>query len=363
MTQHHVTEDRKRDHLDICATQDVAFRAGTLLDQVGLVHDAIPELAWSDLDTSTELLGKRLSAPIVISSMTGGTPEAARFNRALARVAERHRIGLALGSQRIMLEHDGAQDGFLLRDLAPTTLLLGNLGAVQARRLSREEIADRLVAPCGLDGLCLHLNVAQELFQAEGDRDFRDLEMTIRRLVDELPVPVIVKETGCGISRDVGERLRRLGVAWLDVAGAGGTSFVAVETVRRQRDDGLGATFREWGIPTAASLCQVSGLGAHVIASGGIETGLDITRALALDATAAGVARPFLKAYRQHGESGVEAYLGTLVEGLKIAMMLTGCRTPSALRGISWVCGADLLPWLEGGTPVANRARIPQVSR
>ena len=353
---HEITASRKAAHLEICATQDVGFRTGTLLDQVGLLHNALPELSWDELDTSTVLFGKRLAAPIVISSMTGGTLEAAAFNRTLARVAERHQVGFALGSQRIMLEDARAREGFLVRRFAPTTLLLGNLGAVQARSVESGEVEERLIAPCELDGLYLHLNVAQELFQPEGDRDFRNVEGAIARMARELSVPVIVKETGCGLSRDVGQRLRRLGVEWVEVAGAGGTSFVAVENARREEQDGgLGALFRDWGIPTAGSLCQLSGLGLHVIGSGGIATGLDIARALVLGAAATGVARPILKAYRHGGEAGVDAFLESLVKGLKVAMMLTGSGTVADLQGKPWVCGPSLRPWVEPGSPVFVR--------
>ncbi len=352
-----LTAGRKADHLAICATQDVGFRTGTLLDQVGLHHNALPEVAWDEIDTSTVVLGKRLSAPIIISSMTGGTAEAAAFNRVLARVAERLGIGLALGSQRIMLEDPEARDGFLLRPLAPTTLLLGNLGAVQARELSPETVEERLVTACGLDGLYLHLNVAQELFQPEGDRDFSGVEAAIGRMARSLRVPVVVKETGSGLSRDVGTRLRRQGVSWVEVAGAGGTSFVAVEAARGNAvDDAVSTLFRDWGIPTAASLCQLSGLGLHTIGSGGITTGLDIARALVLGASAAGVARPVLVAYRRDGEAGVTAYLERLIHGLKVAMMLTGSESVAALHALSWRCGPSLAPWLVPETPVASRA-------
>ncbi len=352
-----LTRKRKNEHLEICATRPVGSATGALLDQVGLIHDAVPELAWDALDLSVEMFGKRLSAPILIASMTGGTPEAGAFNEVLARVAERHRIGLALGSQRVMLEDSSAVEGFLLRDVAPTTLLLGNLGAVQAGKVDTGAIERRLVRPCGLDGLCLHLNVAQELFQPEGDRDFRGVGRTIRRLSRELSVPVLVKETGCGLSRFVGARLKEWGVEWVDVSGAGGTSFVSVELARGRVSGSVGDLFRDWGVPTAASLCQLSGLGAHLVASGGVETGLDAARALVLGAEVVGVARPLLRAYHRGGEEAVEAEVLALVEGLKVTMMLTGSRTLSDLRALPWVCGPRLSAWLEPGTPVQKRAR------
>ena len=226
--------DRKADHLALCAEDDVGFRGRTtLLECVRLVHDALPDLSLPDVDTSVTLLGKKLRAPILIAAMTGGTDEAGRINRELASIAEERGYGFGLGSQRAMHVRPGSTATYRVRDAAPSTLVLGNVGVVQARAMSTEEIR-ALCDGVGADALCVHLNPAMELVQPGGDRDFaRGLE-TIARLASDLGVPVVVKETGCGLSPSVARRLRAAGVAHVDVSGAGGTSWVGVETKRAE---------------------------------------------------------------------------------------------------------------------------------
>jgi len=222
--------ERKRSHLDVCEQGAVEYTGKTtLLEEVDLVHDALPELAVDEVDVGTELLGKRLRAPLLITGMTGGTAEASAINRALAEVAEQQGIAFGLGSQRAMQRTPALAYTFEVRAHAPTALVLANLGLVQAAALATAEI-ERLVRTVGADALCLHLNPAQELIQPGGDRDFRGGLETITRLVKELPLPVVVKETGCGISRGVAQRLRSAGVAHVDVSGAGGTSWEAASS-------------------------------------------------------------------------------------------------------------------------------------
>src|SRR5689334_307776 len=210
---------RKADHLALCATDEVAFRSKTtLFEQVKLVHDALPDLDAASIDTSVSLFEKKLRAPIVIAAMTGGTEEAARVNRELSSIAEERGYGFGLGSQRAM--HVRAESGptYAVREAAPTTLVLGNIGVVQARAMTTEEVL-ALVRGVDANALCVHLNPAMELVQPGGDRDFRGGLETIARLVRELPLPVVVKETGCGISSHVGKRLREVGVRHIDVSG------------------------------------------------------------------------------------------------------------------------------------------------
>src|SRR5688500_7971692 len=203
---------RKADHLALCATDEVAFRSKTtLLEQVRLVHDALPDLDASAIDASAKILGKKLRAPIIIAAMTGGTEEAARINRELASIAEERGLGFGLGSQRAMHIRTETKGSYAIRDVAPTTLVLGNLGVVQARQMTTAEI-ESLARDVGADALCIHLNPAMELVQPGGDRDFTGGLETIARLVRELPLPIVVKETGCGLSRAVGERLVGVGV-------------------------------------------------------------------------------------------------------------------------------------------------------
>lgn len=344
---------RKADHLALCATDEVAFRdKTTLLEQVRFVHDALPDLDEGELDTSCTILGKRLRVPIVIAAMTGGTPEAAKVNRELAAIAEARGYGFGLGSQRAMFVRGETSATYAVRDVAPSTLVLGNLGVVQAREMSTAAIQD-LALGVGADALCIHLNPAMELVQPGGDRDFRGGLETIGRLVRELPIPVVVKETGCGISRGVGKRLAGVGVRHVDVSGAGGTSWVAVETKRAEaagdtRARSLGEALWDWGIPTAASVAVLAPLRFRtLVATGGIATGLDVARAIALGASAAGIARNVLKALTSGGREGAVALLETIEAELRAVMLLTGSRDLEALRATPRILGSELRAYVE----------------
>ena len=228
---------RKSEHLDLCATRDVESARTTLLEEVRFLHEALPELSLDEVDPSCELLGRRLQAPVLIPGMTGGTPEAGALNRDLATAAQKLGLGMGVGSQRAMLVDPACADTYRVRDVAPDVLLLANLGAVQAREAGVERVAG-LVAAIRADALCVHLNAAQELVQDEGDRDFRGCFATLRRLAHELPVPLIVKETGCGFAPATLARLRDAGVRVVDVSGAGGTSWPGVEGLRGSRRHG-----------------------------------------------------------------------------------------------------------------------------
>jgi len=344
---------RKADHLALCATDEVAFRdKTTLLEQVRFIHDAIPDLDAGALDTSTTILGKKLRAPIVIAAMTGGTDEAARVNRELSSIAEERGYAFGLGSQRAMHVRADAVPSYAVREAAPTALLLGNVGVVQARAMKTEEVL-ALVRNIGADALCIHLNPAMELVQPGGDRDFRGGLETIARLVRELPVPVVVKETGCGLSSQVGRRLVEVGVRHVDVSGAGGTSWVAVETKRAEAVSdvnarALGEALWDWGIPTAASVGVLAPLGFDtIIATGGVATGLDVARAIVLGAHAAGIARPALKALVGGGRASAMRFFESIEAELRAVMLLTGSADLAALRRARRVLGAELRAWLE----------------
>jgi isopentenyl-diphosphate Delta-isomerase len=338
--------DRKRSHLDLCQNEEVEYHGkSTLFEEVELIHNSLPELALEDLDLSTEFLGKRLRAPFLITGMTGGTAEAFAVNRDLAVVAERCGIGLGLGSQRVMQRDPRTAWTFAVRDYAPTTLLLANIGLMQAAEQPTAALR-KLVASVGADGLCVHLNPAQELIQPEGDRSFRGGRAALRRLADDLDVPLIAKETGCGVSRAVGDALRTAGVRYVDVSGAGGTSWVRVETLR---GDGhsrrLGELFAGWGIPTAASLTMLQGSGLELIASGGLRNGLEMAKAIALGARLCGAALPIYRAYRDGGVDAAVRLIDELVHGLETAMLLTGSRTLADLSQQPLVLGDQLKAW------------------
>ena len=344
--------NRKRSHLDICEREDVEYHGKTtLFEEVELLHNALPDLSVDDLDVGTQFLGKRLRAPFVITGMTGGTEEAFAVNRDLALIAERYGIAFGLGSQRVMQRDPGTAWTFALREFAPTTPLLANIGINQAAGQPTRDLQD-LVARVDADALCVHLNPAQELIQAEGDRDFRAGRETLRRLCAELSVPVIVKETGCGISRRVGDSLRRVGVRHVDVSGAGGTSWIRVESLRgkgeRRR---LGEEFATWGIPTAASLVMLRGCGLDLIASGGVRNGLEIAKSIALGARLCGAALPVYRAYRAGGAEGAMSFIDELMNGLRTAMLLTGSRTLADLERQPVVLGERLKEWVSAALP------------
>lgn len=339
---------RKDDHLDLCVERDVGFRGTrTLLDCVRLVHHPLPDMALDAVDASCELFGRTLRAPLVISAMTGGTERGGALNRDLAAVAEKLGIGFGLGSQRPMLERPDLAATYAVRDVAPTTLVLGNLGLWQARGLEAERV-DALAREVSADAMALHLNAAQEVIQPGGDRDFSGGLDALAGLVAEVEVPIIVKETGCGIGPLAARRLRRAGVEHVDVAGAGGTSWIAVELERAEPGErALGELLRDWGVPTAASVGLAAGLRFRtLVASGGIATGLDAARAIALGATAVGIARPVLKAHAAGGRAGAERYLTQVVDALRAVMLLTRSQTLAALREAPRVVTGELEAWL-----------------
>lgn len=342
---------RKSEHLELCARGDVESRRGTLLDELQLLHEALPELSAAEIDASCELFGRRLAAPFVISGMTGGTDEAGLLNRALALAAQKLGLGLGVGSQRAMLVDPSCADSYRVRDAAPDVLLLANLGAVQAREAGVARVAG-LVEAIRADALCVHLNAAQELVQDEGDRDFRGCLATLRSLARELPVPLVVKETGCGFGPATLARLREAGVRFVDVSGAGGTSWPGVEALRgSRRQRALGNELRDWGIPTAAALVYARRAGLTAIASGGIRSARDALAALALGASAVGLALPFLRAFAERGEQGVLETAEDLCEGLRALMLLCGARRLDDLARLPRVVGPGLRAWIEPEAP------------
>lgn len=343
---------RKSDHLDLTIAGDVGFRRTTLLEQVELVHSALPELDFASISLEARIAGKKVRSPLVIASMTGGNERAGDINLRLAEVAERGGYALGLGSQRAMIKtgkiDPKVAESYQLRKVAPTAPIFGNIGVVQASRMSTAFV-EEMLSSVGADALFVHLNPAQEMTQEDGDRDFRGGLDTLTRLSTELRVPVIAKETGCGLSRTVARALAERGIRHVDVSGAGGTSWVAVETHRATGDLARqGREFWNWGIPTAASILQVRTSSFEtVIATGGIKSGLDVARAIALGASAAGIARPVLQAVEQGGVEGALAFLSSIERDLQTAMLLTGSPDLGALGRAPRVLGPELRAWSE----------------
>ncbi len=324
--------NRKQSHFELCARHDVEFRAKTtMFECVELVHQPMVNTALDEIDMQVTMLDKKLSFPLLITGMTGGTEEVGRFNREVAALADRMGIGFGVGSQRVMLRHPETAASFRVREAAPGVLLLGNIGIAQAREMSTAQVVG-LGESIGADAMCIHLNTAMEIIQQDGDHDFRQSFETVERLVRESPMPIVIKETGCGFSREAGMRLAAAGVRWIDVAGAGGTSWVGVETIRNRALRHLGEAFWDWGTPTAASLCELHSLEVNLIASGGIRTGIQAAKALALGAQVVGVALPVVRAYMNGGVAAVEQFLRGLCDELRAAMMLCGAARVADLR-------------------------------
>lgn len=328
---------RKRDHIDIVVSGAARHSAPAGFDDIRFLHNALPEVDYGAIDLSAVFLGRRLKLPFLASSMTGGPDVAERINRAIAEAAQAMGFAMGVGSQRISLTtKDRHGLGPELRRIAPDVPIYGNLGAVQLVSGMGIEEARRAVGEIGADALILHLNPLQEALQHGGDRNWAGVEAAIERLARALAVPLIAKEVGSGISGPVARRLVACGVAAIDVAGAGGTSWAAVEGNRAAAHDGhvLGEMFRDWGIPTARALADVRDACPDVplIASGGIRHGLDAAKAIRLGATLAGQAASLLRPAME-GTEAVVAHVEAFATALRIACLATGSSDLAALAG------------------------------
>ncbi len=322
-----VTESRKDDHIRICLEKDVEFVKSNGFEHVDLEHRALPEIDKDEIDLKTEFLGKKFEYPLFIEAMTGGTRRGGKINKNLAKAAEALGIGMGVGSQRAMLENPELARTYFVRDVGPGIFLLGNIGAAQLGQYDIEKILD-IVKAIKADGLAVHLNVAQELAQQEGDKSWKGIYSDIKYLCKQAKFPVIAKETGCGISGKLSEDLVSAGVKAIDIAGAGGTSWVKVDSYRTKEDV---SHIEEWGIPTAEALKDVRGAKVPVIASGGIRTGVEVAKAIAMGASLAGLALPLLKPATESPES-VRKHLEKMISQLKDAMFLVGAKNLKELR-------------------------------
>jgi isopentenyl-diphosphate delta-isomerase len=330
------TQSRKAEHLRICLDEDVQFRqTSSGFERYRFTHCCLPELDRYDIDLSTVFLGKPLSAPILISSMTGGTDLAKTINSRLAAIAQHYQLAMGVGSQRVAVENPDVAATFAVRSLAPTIPLFANLGAVQLNYRYGLDECLKVIDLLEADALILHLNPLQECVQTKGDTNFRGLLDRIAVICEQLPVPVIVKEVGNGISGAMADKLIAAGVAAIDVAGAGGTSWAKVEGERAKdsRQRRLGQTFADWGIPTTDCITAIRATAPSIplIASGGLRNGLDVAKAIALGADLAGMALPFLQAANE-SEAALHELVEVLLAELVTAMFCTGSQCLQDLR-------------------------------
>ena len=348
---------RKGEHLQLAAEGDVETRSGPGWDDIHLLHDALPTIDAASIDLRTKLLGHTLRLPLVISGMTGGHGRAIAVNEMLARVAEKSGIAIGVGSQRAALRDPALVPTYsIVREAAPSAFVIANVGVSQLVKQGEEPAlaakdVHAILRMVRADALALHLNYLEESVQPEGQTRATGTEAAIRALTRSCPVPVIAKETGAGISRSLALRLRRLGVKGIDVGGVGGTSFAAIEGMRAsERGDALrmslGERFRDWGLPTAVAVVGAAASRLPIIATGGVRSGLDAAKALALGATAVGVGRPFLQAALK-GEQACLDWLAAFELELRTAVFLSGCKRPSDLRRAPIVVTGRSKMWMD----------------
>jgi len=344
---------RKSDHLDICMEEDVQARQATTgFEEIHLVHRALPEIERGRIDLSTTVFNHRFSAPLIVEAITGGVEKATKINTAIATAVEKLGLGMGVGSQRVAIEDPTLEHSFAVaRKEAPNTFILANLGGAQLVRDYGVKEAKKAVKMLKADALAIHLNPLQEAVQPEGETSYAGLLKKIRDIVHALDVPVLVKETGAGMAAEDAEKLEDAGVAGIDVAGVGGTSWAAVEyhRAKRQGDEfhqHLGEDFWDWGVPTATSLVEVTQqVLIPVIASGGIRSGIDMAKALALGASLTGTAYPILDP-AIHGAEEVEKKLQLMIEELRNTMFLVGADSVQKLKKVPVIVTGRTADWL-----------------
>lgn len=335
------TPNRKKDHVDICLTEDVGYHEKTSgFEQFDFIHNALPELNLSEIDTSTVFLKKKLRLPLMITGMTGGYEGAVKINGDLALVCEEKKLALGLGSQRQALEDDSQLESYgIVRKNAPTIPIIGNIGAAQIVKGLNMKRLQKLLDDIEADAIAIHLNALQEAVQFEGDVNFRGVLEGISKLVKKLKIPIIAKETGAGISYSAAKRLHEVGIDYIDVSGSGGTSWSAVESFRKHTGESsedknrLARKFRNWGIPTVTCIQEVSRIKKiSVIASGGIKDGVDVAKSVALGADIAGMARTLLKTLMEKGTQGLLNEIDFIQKELSLVMFLTGSKNIKKLK-------------------------------
>jgi len=346
-------EKRKQRHIRISLEENVKTDIGTGFDDVTLVHRCLPEIDFSEVNMEISLFGKHLKAPLIISAMTGGTSYSKEINRTLAAVAEKTGIGIGVGSQRIAIDKPEVAHTFrVVREVAPSALVLGNIGCPQISLGWGVEEAQICVDMIKADALSVHMNPLQEAIQVGGDTNYKGVLDKIKNITENLNVPIVMKETGAGIAHEEAEKLEAAGVAGLEISGVGGTSWAAVEHhIAREIEDSdmefLGKALWNWGIPTAISVAETSlNTNLQIIASGGMRTGLDMAKAIALGADAVGMALPFL-AEAVKGEKDLLEFIRKIVLEFRTVMFLVGARNIEELKKVPAVITGRTAEWLK----------------
>ena len=332
--QTQVINSRKNDHIDLCLTVSEIDRQSSEFQKIRLIPNALPEIDFNEVDTSTTFLGKKISMPLMISSMTGGSdPLVQKINKNLAIAAETCQVPMAVGSQRVMMVDPNAIESFNLRKWAPTTPLIANLGAVQLNNGLGINACQQAINALDADGLFLHLNALQEVIQPEGDTNFSGLKAKIRHLKNQLDKPLLIKEVGCGFNQQNLIDLFEMGITYIDLAGRGGTSWSKIEGLRDEQNSSLSILFQDWGISTVEILKKTAILNRNMnlIASGGIRSGLDLAKSLILGAKMGGVALPLLKAATISSDAVIEK-IKSFQKELQTTMFLLGVKEIGALR-------------------------------
>ncbi len=343
------TGKRKEDHIRIClGNKAQAKNATSGFEDIQLVHRALPEVNKEKIDLSTTFLGKKFNAPIIVGAMTGGTAKATQINSSIAQAVEKLGLGMGVGSQRAAIENQKLEQTFTVaRKMAPNAFLIANIGGVQLVHGYGLKEVRKVVEMIDADAVAVHLNALQEAVQPEGQTNFKGVLAKISEIAGALDTPVIVKETGAGISADDAKALEDAGVKAIDIGGVGGTSFAAVEYYRTAaKDDLSGEVFWDWGIPTAVSLIETSQtVKLPVIASGGLRSGTDVTKALALNACLASISQPILQEAVK-GKKETENKLSCLIEELCNALFLVGAENLSDLSKTPVVITGKTGEWL-----------------
>jgi len=348
---------RKVEHVEVALAHNLQAPQGAGWSDIHLIHQALPEVNVDEIDLGVDFLGKRLHAPLFISSLTGGHPDVTLINQRLATAAEKYGIAMGVGSQRAAISTPAMAATYaIVREQAPTAFLIANLGAPQLIEQTRKQpfTDDDLLAAIRMinaDALAIHMNYLQEAAQPEGDRNARGCIAAIHHVTQTVPVPVIAKETGAGVSREQARILSDAGVSAIDVGGAGGSSMSAMEAVRaNQRGDRktaqIGDLFRDWGIATPISVIEASVAHLPLIATGGVRTGLDAARAIALGATLVGIGFPLLKAASE-SDAAVDDFLDCFFAELRVSMQLVGATSLAALGQVPTVIMGESRIWLD----------------